>query len=114
MSRPLDLVARYGGEQYAIVLYDPKAAFLEAFAKKLCYRVHDAEIEHRASAVASTVTVSVGASIAQVGGTLTADKLIRRADDALYEAKTLGRNQAVVFKTEWGRQTGAQQAHVLL
>lgn len=114
VSRPLDLVARYGGEEFALVLYDPKPEFLRAFVRKLCYRVADEEVEHRASAVASSVTVSIGAAIAEVGGTLTVDNLIRRTDDALYEAKTLGRNQAVVYKTEWGRQTGAQRAHVLV
>ena len=114
INRPLDLAARYGGGEFAILLYDPTESFLRSLSKKLCVKVAAKNIEHRASAIAPTVTISAGASISLADGTITAENLIRRADDALYEAKTLGRNRAVVFNTEWGQQTGAQRAHVLI
>jgi diguanylate cyclase (GGDEF)-like protein len=113
-KRPLDLVARYGGEEFAIVLYDPSVSFLESFASRLCYRVVDQEIDHKASAVSPSVTISIGAAITQASGNVSPEQLLRRADDALYEAKNLGRNQAVIYKTAWGEQTGPLRAAVLL
>ena len=39
---------------------------------------------------------------------------LEQKGDALYEAKTQGRNRAVIYRTEWGQQTTAQLAAVLL
>jgi len=113
VSRPLDIVARYGGEEYVIVLYDPTANFLESFARDLCQKVVDVDIEHKASETAPNVSLSIGAAITEAAGHVTADQLIRQADDALYEAKNQGRNQAIVYRTEWGQQTTAHLAALL-
>ena len=113
ISRPLDMVARYGGEEFVIVLYDPTAGFLEAFASGLCHKIVGLDIEHKASEATRQVSLSIGAAITEASGNLTPDQLIRQADDALYEAKNQGRNQAVVYRTEWGQQTTANLAAVL-
>jgi len=114
VNRPLDIVARYGGEEFAIILFDPTPSYVESFANKLCCKVVDLDIEHKASNVSPSVTVSVGAAIAQASGTVTAEQLLRRADDALYEAKTKGRNAAVIFQNEWGKQMSPQLANIAL
>lgn len=113
VSRPLDMVARYGGEEFVIVLYDPTASFLEAFASGLCHKVVGLDIEHKASEATPHISLSIGAAITEASSNLTPDQLIRQADDALYEAKNQGRNQAVVYRTEWGLQTTASLAAVL-
>lgn len=113
VSRPLDMVARYGGEEYVIVLYDPTMSFLDAFSRGLCHKVVELDIEHKASEAIACVSLSIGAAITEAPGKLTFDQLIRQADDALYEAKQQGRNRAVVYRTEWGQQTTAQLAAVL-
>ena len=113
VSRPLDLVARYGGAEFAMVLFDPTPAFLESFTQGLCHKVVDLDIEHKASEATPTVSLSVGAAIATAAST-TPEQLLRQADDALYEAKNQGRNQAIVYRTEWGQQTTAHLAAVLL
>lgn len=114
VSRPLDLVARYGGEEFVIILYDPTPTFLESFTRSLCNKVIDLDIEHKAAEATPSISVSIGAAIGQASGTVTADQLVRQADDALYEAKTRGRNQAMVYRAEWGKQTTASLAAVLL
>lgn len=113
VSRPLDMVARYGGEEFVIVLYDPTVSFLEAFSSGLCHKIVGLDIEHKASEATPHVSLSIGAAITEASSNLTADQLIRQADDALYEAKNQGRNQAVVYRTEWGQQTTASLAAVL-
>ncbi len=114
ISRPLDLIARYDGGQFALILFDPSLSFLESLTHGLCHKVVDLDIEHKASEVTPTVSLSVGASIAEAAGNLTREQLLRQADDALYEAQSKGRNQAVVYRTEWGQQTTSQLAAVLL
>lgn len=113
VNRPLDIVARYGGEEYVIVLYDPSAAFLDSFAQGLCQRVADLKIEHKGSEATQCVSLSIGAAITEKAGSITAEQLIRQADDALYEAKTQGRNRAVVYRSEWGQHTTAHLAAML-
>lgn len=113
VSRPLDMVARYGGEEYVMVLYDPTTHFLESFTHDLCHKVVDLAIEHKASETARSVTVSVGAALTESPGSITPEQLIRQADDALYEAKTQGRNRAILYRTEWGQQTTADLAAML-
>ncbi len=114
VDRPLDLVARYGGEEFVIVLYDPTESFLESFVRSLCKKVVDLDIDHKAAEDVATLTLSIGAAITDASGSVTGEQLIRQADDALYEAKSQGRNQAIVYKTEWGQQTTANLAAVLL
>ena len=114
VSRPLDIVARYGGEEYVIVLYDPTASFLQSFTGSLCQKVVGLGIEHKASEAQHSVSVSIGAAMTESPERIAAEQLIRQADDALYEAKNQGRNQAVVYRTEWGQQTTAHLAAALL
>ncbi|MGI9237818.1 MAG: diguanylate cyclase domain-containing protein, partial [Woeseiaceae bacterium] len=104
VNRPLDMVARYGGEEFVLVLYDPTASYLESFTRGLCQKVIDLDIEHKASETVPIVSLSIGAAITEAAANLSADQLIRQADDALYEAKNQGRNQAIVYRTEWGQQ----------
>ncbi len=113
VNRPLDMVARYGGEEYVIALYDPSVSLLDAFSRGLCQKVVELDIEHKASEAVPSVSLSIGAAITEAAEKLTADQLIRQADDALYEAKKQGRNRATVYRTEWGQQTTAQLAAVL-
>ena len=114
VSRPLDMVARYGGEEYVILLYDPSPDFLQSYVQGLCQSVAALEVEHKASETLRSVSLSIGAALTDASSNVAAAQLIRQADDALYEAKDQGRNRAVVYRTEWGQQTTANLAATLV
>ena len=114
VSRPLDMVARYGGEEYVILLYDPSPDFFQSYVQGLCQDVANLKVEHKASETLHCVSLSIGAAITDTSGNVAAAQLIRQADDALYEAKSQGRNRAVVYRPEWGQQTTANLAATLI
>ena len=86
-SRAIDLPARFGGEEFAILLPDTDLAAGEVAAERLRH-----EIERRSAVTGPAITLSLGvACTAQVG--LAQDALYRAADRALYSAKEQGRNR---------------------
>jgi len=86
--RQIDTVARFGGEEFLIML--PKTRELEAKAiiQRLCDAV--AAQPYKLQGQSVKVTSSFGLAFYQVGDTI--EKLIERADQALYHAKKSGRN----------------------
>jgi diguanylate cyclase (GGDEF)-like protein len=88
--RGTDLVARYGGEEFAIVMPDTSIEAGRETAERL--RAAISELE-RQSAPNQTVTVSIGVATTQNVNQESTDRLIERADSALYEAKRAGRNR---------------------
>lgn len=84
--RQADLLARWGGEEFAILLPDTDAAAAYETAKKLRLLVAHTIFEH-----VGTITASFG--VAQVLPGDHADTLVARADNALYRAKLNGRNR---------------------
>jgi diguanylate cyclase (GGDEF)-like protein len=93
VNRPADLVARYGGEEFVALLVDTDAEGARLVAERMRERVIALGIEHRASTVASHLTVSLGVATVKPGGRLRAEDLVSRADAALYAAKQGGRNR---------------------
>lgn len=94
--RPLDISARFGGEEFAIVLFDIAPATVHEIAEGLRSAVEAADIAHAASECAPHITVSVGAAIVQPALGRAPRGAIQLADEALYQAKKDGRNRCVV------------------
>ncbi len=88
------VAARLGGEEFAVLLPGRSAEQALAVATLLNQAVRKLQIEHQASKVAPHVTVSVGVASARLLDPQAPPDLLRGADQALYEAKTAGRDRA--------------------
>lgn len=95
-NRPLDFVARFGGEEFALVLYGPDADYGAQLPETLRESVMDLKIPHQHSATGPYLTVSVGVANMMPDADRSMEGAIQMADEALYEAKEEGRNRTVV------------------
>jgi diguanylate cyclase (GGDEF)-like protein len=93
--RASDLVGRYGGEEFMLILTETNVEDGAALAEKLRLLV-ERERFHVEGNPALTVTISVGI-VGGVGQQLRMETLVRDADAAMYSAKSLGRNQTYIF-----------------
>ena len=91
--RPLDLVARYGGEELIAVLFGGDRVHAEAVAAGVREAIAELRIAHLASPTRPYVTVSVGVATLEPGVEYSHDLAVQLADRALYEAKASGRDR---------------------
>ncbi|MGQ9866845.1 MAG: diguanylate cyclase domain-containing protein [Pseudanabaenaceae cyanobacterium] len=98
VRRPADLVARYGGEEFAVILPNTNLEGLQKVTSQIREQVRLLAIPHTTSDIAAYVTISLGGAwtLPQTGDR--PDDLLAAADQALYAAKTRGRN-CVVLQT---------------
>ena len=93
LTRKTDFVARYGGEEIAVLLPFTSLEGAKITAEKIIQRIMDERIEHVYSQHGGILTVSIG-----VASTSTEfDDLFDHADTALYVAKNNGRNSVEVY-----------------
>jgi diguanylate cyclase (GGDEF)-like protein len=90
--RSTDTLARYGGEEFIVLL--PYTDSSEAGQVAQHLRAAIAHCRVVAGSGIAEVTISAGVATARPGETI--DALVRRADDALYAAKSTGRNRVVI------------------
>jgi diguanylate cyclase (GGDEF)-like protein len=96
--RPLDFVARYGGEELVAVLYGADKSYGESIARSLLSAVRELRIPHAGSETQPYVTVSVGIVSVDAYRMASHDAAIELADQALYAAKHQGRDRYVVVE----------------
>lgn len=94
VMRPLDMAARIGGEEIALILYDTALDYVNEICSRLLRDIHRLDIHHRASPTADRMTLSVGCTLLKHDES--AESLYRRADRLLYQAKREGRNRTVI------------------
>ncbi len=98
--RPRDCAARYGGEEFALILPGTPRSGAMTFARAVLRTVELTAIPHPSSPVAPYVTLSGGISTCVPDAGTTLEGLLRRADDALYAAKSRGRNRFFSFEMQ--------------
>ena len=92
-ARAGDVVARVGGEEFAVLLADTGAEGAHLFAGRLCERIAAHPFAIGAVQRDVRITMSVGVAVSSMRGAADYGQLLwSRADDALYEAKRAGRN----------------------
>ncbi|MEM8985269.1 MAG: PleD family two-component system response regulator [Pseudomonadota bacterium] len=94
--RGIDLGCRYGGEEFLIAMPDTDFSFAGVVAERLRKDISDMRFVVNSGRDEINVTVSIGIASTENGPEEdTAQKLIKRADEALYEAKNGGRNRVI-------------------
>jgi two-component system, cell cycle response regulator len=92
--RGIDLACRFGGEEFVVVMPDTDPALAHKVAERIRSHIADAPFVIGRDGRRVDVTISIGvAGLKQPSDTV--DELLKRADLALYEAKTGGRNRVV-------------------
>ncbi len=102
IHRPSDMVARYGGDEFVLLLPNTILDGAQHLAEEIRDRICQLKIRHEKSPVADHVTVTMGAGSGFPNEELPEDKFIWLADKALYEAKVKGRN--CVIGKKWPRE----------
>jgi diguanylate cyclase (GGDEF)-like protein len=95
-SRAADLAARYGGEEFALILPETDAAGAMKVAEHARVAIASLRLPHGASAVAPHVSISAGVGARAADAKLAVPQLLARADEALYLAKSRGRNCCIL------------------
>jgi len=98
MGRAGDLLARYGGEEFVVVLPNTDSEGARHMAEKMLHRVKALQIKHGGSEVSEYVTVSIGLATEVPAEGEDANLLLQKADQALYQSKTEGRDRLTIYK----------------
>lgn len=97
VHRSEDIVSRYGGEEFAIILPNVDKEGARKISKRLLEKIHDARIPHSGSDVFKYITISIGQASLQPSMSHSYNELFRAADHALYQSKESGRNRATTY-----------------
>jgi len=98
VQRPLDLVARYGGEEFTAILYDTDGNRALSTAERIRKSIAALAIEHRGTRAGGAVlTVSIGVAVVAPDVKRTPGGALQLADEALYRAKSQGRNRVEIM-----------------
>lgn len=90
--RASDLVARFGGDEFVIILPDTSAKEAHTLAERIRQSLVDLKIENVSPAIDNIITVTIGISTLIPTATTNSDLLLKIADEALLEGKEKGRN----------------------
>jgi diguanylate cyclase (GGDEF)-like protein len=92
--RPDDVLGRFGGEEFVILLPETKLEDARIIAERLRLLIAETSIKTKIGSIKTTI--SIGVAIKEKS-TVSIDQLLSRADRAMYRAKQAGRNRVVVW-----------------
>lgn len=92
--RAVDLPCRFGGEEFVVVMPDTRVEDASVIADRIRAQVAGTAFSVMGGRESLNVTISIGVA-ATMGETDSTDSLLKRADEALYEAKQSGRNRVI-------------------
>ncbi|WP_448187709.1 diguanylate cyclase [Azospirillum sp. sgz301742] len=95
--RQVDLFGRYGGEEFCILLPETRQDAALVVGERICAMLAGLVVPHDGNLISTTVSIGVAESLP---GAASFDTLVAEADAALYRAKSLGRNRAIVHQPE--------------
>ncbi|HEU5038187.1 MAG TPA: EAL domain-containing protein [Nocardioides sp.] len=105
LTRPVDIVARSGGDEFVIVSPGTDVAAAAKLARTVIDVIGEpVDVEHRALRVGASVGIAVSPPLDGDAGTM-----LKHADVAMYEAKARGRSRSQVFDATFARQAGEQR-----
>ncbi|MEW6102060.1 MAG: diguanylate cyclase [Candidatus Omnitrophota bacterium] len=102
--RNIDVISRYGGEEFVVILPDTGISGARVAAEKIRQAVEKESQERLSGQINAKITVSAGVAGFKKG--MTKDELIIHADRALYMAKSEGRNKVCVFQDKKEKSNG--------
>lgn len=94
--RKVDTLARWGGEEYLVLL--PETTTEEAMSS--ANRIREAFAAKSVNTEQSQVQATISVGVASIRGSESIDRLLQRADEALYRAKSEGRNRVCGYENE--------------
>ena len=97
LNRPGDFLARFGGEEFIIILPATTLNGALTIAERIRSNIEKLSIPNKNSSPLKIVTLSLGVSIADASSE-THELLVKHADLALYKAKENGRNQVLAYR----------------
>ncbi len=98
--RSSDLVVRYGGEEFIVVVPQAGKDQAKRMADRILEKIEELNIPHKCSLISSRISVSVGITSIVPEFNLSSNELLLTADKALYQAKHAGRNQYKYLQNE--------------
>lgn len=94
-TRNIDIPARYGGDEFLIVLSEVDDAGARLFCERFRMAIQNNLFQNGEDSI--RLTISIGYALMDPKETISPKELVRRADHALYEAKRSGRNRTCAF-----------------
>jgi diguanylate cyclase (GGDEF)-like protein len=94
-SRGINVVSRYGGDEFAVLLVETSRAGAQLYADRICQIV-----ARHSFSQGRTVTASVGVAGLPDDEAASGEELVKLADEALYAAKRSGKNQVATVESE--------------
>lgn len=93
LTRRTDIVSRYGGEEFLILMLDTGMTMAVHLAERIRKDIETRAFDLGKDRPEETVTISIGCSRVDANGPSTGRDIIRKADECLYRAKNSGRNR---------------------